>query len=92
MNRIIISILIIFLILSFLTFRKDNFTLQTNRKPYYKKPTQKKVVIIDRLPKTRSGKIVRSTMVKIANHEKWMIPATIEDATVLDEISRALEK
>ena len=52
----------------------------------------KKVVIIDRLPKTRSGKIVRSTMVKIANHEKWMIPATIEDATVLDEISRALEK
>ena len=52
----------------------------------------KKVVIIDRLPKTRSGKIVRSTMVKIANQEKWMIPATIEDATVLDEISRALEK
>ncbi len=52
----------------------------------------KKVVIIDRLPKTRSGKIVRSTMVKIANQEKWTIPATIEDATVLDEISRALEK
>ena len=52
----------------------------------------KKVVIIDRLPKTRSGKIVRSTMVKIANQEKWMIPATIEDATVLDEISRALQK
>ena len=52
----------------------------------------KKVVIIDRLPKTRSGKIVRSTMVKIANQEKWNIPATIEDATVLDEISRALEK
>ena len=52
----------------------------------------KKVVIIDRLPKTRSGKIVRSTMVKIANQEKWTIPATIEDATVLDEISRALQK
>jgi propionyl-CoA synthetase len=50
----------------------------------------KQVVIIDRLPKTRSGKIVRSTMVKIANGEEWVMPATIDDPTILDEISDAL--
>ena len=52
----------------------------------------KKVVIIDRLPKTRSGKIVRATMVKIANQEDWEMPATIEDASVLSEICSALEE
>jgi propionyl-CoA synthetase len=50
----------------------------------------KQVVIIDRLPKTRSGKIVRSTMVKIANGEEWVMPATIDDPAILDEISDAL--
>ena len=50
----------------------------------------KQVVIIDRLPKTRSGKIVRSTMVKIVNGEEWVMPATIDDPTILDEISNAL--
>ena len=52
----------------------------------------KSVVIVDRLPKTRSGKIVRSTMVKIANGEPWTLPATIDDPAVLDEISDALIK
>ena len=50
----------------------------------------KKVVIIERLPKTRSGKIVRSTMVKIANGEEWVMPATIDDPAILNEISNAL--
>ena len=50
----------------------------------------KQVVIIDRLPKTRSGKIVRSTLVKIVNGEEWVMPATIDDPTILDEISNAL--
>ena len=50
----------------------------------------KRVVIVDRLPKTRSGKILRATMKKIAEGETWTMPATIEDATVLDEIGRVL--
>ena len=52
----------------------------------------KKVIIIDRLPKTRSGKIVRATMVKIANQQHWVMPATIEDPSVLEEISSALKE
>ncbi len=51
----------------------------------------KRVIIIDRLPKTRSGKIVRATMVKIANQEDWVMPATIEDESVLEDISDALK-
>lgn len=50
----------------------------------------KRVVIVDRLPKTRSGKILRGTMKKIAEGETWTMPATIEDAAVLDDIGRAL--
>ena len=51
----------------------------------------KLALAVDRLPKTRSGKILRGTMKKIADHEAWTMPATIEDPTVLDEIARALE-
>ena len=43
-----------------------------------------------RLPKTRSGKILRGTMKKIADHESWNMPATIEDPVVLDDIAKAL--
>ena len=43
-----------------------------------------------RLPKTRSGKILRSTMRKIADGDEVRIPATIEDPAVLDEIRAAL--
>jgi propionyl-CoA synthetase len=42
------------------------------------------------LPKTRSGKILRGTMRKIADRKDYRVPATIEDATVLDEIKLAL--
>jgi len=46
--------------------------------------------VVDRLPKTRSGKILRATMVKIANGEPFKIPATIDDPAILDEIADAL--
>ena len=43
-----------------------------------------------RLPKTRSGKILRGTMQKIADDEEWKMPATIDDPAILDEIAEAL--
>jgi propionyl-CoA synthetase len=50
----------------------------------------KTAVVVDRLPKTRSGKILRGTMKKIADHDEWTAPATIDDPMILDEIGRAL--
>lgn len=50
----------------------------------------KLVTTISRLPKTRSGKILRGTMRKIANNEEWVMPATIEDPTAIAEVSEAL--
>jgi propionyl-CoA synthetase len=50
----------------------------------------KRAVVVDRLPKTRSGKILRATMVKIADGQPWKMPATIDDPAVLDEITVAL--
>ena len=50
----------------------------------------KSVVTVSRLPKTRSGKILRATMQKIADHDDWAVPATIDDPAVLDAISAAL--
>ncbi len=46
--------------------------------------------VVDRLPKTRSGKILRGTMAKIADAEVWKMPATIDDPVILDEITEAL--
>ena len=51
----------------------------------------KRAVVVNRLPKTRSGKILRSTMVKIADSQEFKAPATIEDPSVLDEIRTALQ-
>ena len=51
----------------------------------------KHAVIVDRLPKTRSGKILRGTMVKIADSEAYKMPATIDDPVILDEIKAALK-
>jgi propionyl-CoA synthetase len=51
----------------------------------------KLAVTVARLPKTRSGKILRGTMKKIADGEEWNMPATIEDPKVLDEIGGALK-
>ena len=50
----------------------------------------KLAVVVDRLPKTRSGKILRATMVKIANGEDFKVPATIDDPAILDEMREAL--
>ena len=47
--------------------------------------------VVDRLPKTRSGKILRGTMVKIADGADFKMPATIDDPAILDEIRAALK-
>ena len=51
----------------------------------------KRACVVDRLPKTRSGKILRGTMVKIADSEPFKPPATIDDPAILDEIRTALQ-
>jgi propionyl-CoA synthetase len=48
-------------------------------------------ITVARLPKTRSGKILRGTMKKIADGEEWSTPATIDDPVILDEITAALK-
>jgi propionyl-CoA synthetase len=52
----------------------------------------KQVGIVARLPKTRSGKVMRSTMRKIANAEAYQVPPTIEDPAVLIDITAALQE
>ncbi|HRO10115.1 propionyl-CoA synthetase [Amaricoccus sp.] len=44
-------------------------------------------VVVDRLPKTRSGKILRGTMSRMADGLEWKAPATIDDPVILDEIA-----
>ena len=51
----------------------------------------KLALVVDRLPKTRSGKILRGTMVNIADQTPWKMPATIDDPVILDEITTALQ-
>lgn len=50
----------------------------------------KVVVVVSRLPKTRSGKILRGVMKKIADGERYSVPATIEDPAVLTEVAESL--
>ncbi len=50
----------------------------------------KKAVVVNRLPKTRSGKVLRGTMRKIADGEAYTAPSTIDDPTILGEIATAL--
>ena len=50
----------------------------------------KLTTVVKRLPKTRSGKILRGTMKKIADNTEWNMPATIDDPTILDEITESL--
>ncbi|MBB3316236.1 propionyl-CoA synthetase [Rhizobium sp. BK181] len=52
----------------------------------------KTAITVDRLPKTRSGKILRGTMQKIADGVPWKMPATIDDPAILEEIGEALRK
>jgi len=48
------------------------------------------VSVVDRLPKTRSGKILRATMVKIADGQEFKMPATIDDPAILEEIRESV--
>ncbi|MEQ8279913.1 MAG: propionyl-CoA synthetase [Deltaproteobacteria bacterium] len=50
------------------------------------------VLVVKRLPKTRSGKILRRTMRAIADEQPYDLPATIDDPAILDEISSALDR
>ena len=50
----------------------------------------KTAICVKRLPKTRSGKILRGTMQKIADRVDWKMPATIDDPAILDEIAEVL--
>ena len=50
----------------------------------------KTATVVKRLPKTRSGKILRGTIQKIADKKEWKMPATIDDPVILDEIKEAL--
>ena len=47
-------------------------------------------IVVKRLPKTRSGKVLRGTVRKIADNETYKMPATIDDPTILDEIKKDL--
>jgi propionyl-CoA synthetase len=51
----------------------------------------KLAITVARLPKTRSGKILRGTIKRIADNEAWTMPATIDDPAILDEIKEALK-
>ncbi len=51
----------------------------------------KLAIAVNRLPKTRSGKILRGTMKKIADDQPWTMPATIDDPAILEEIGGALK-
>jgi propionyl-CoA synthetase len=50
----------------------------------------KQCYVVQRLPKTRSGKILRATMRSIADGQSFQVPATIDDPTILDEISAVI--
>ena len=52
----------------------------------------KTAIVVKRLPKTRSGKILRGTVRKIADKEEYKMPATIDDPAILDEIKQDLIK
>lgn len=51
----------------------------------------KQAIIVDRLPKTRSGKILRRVIRQIADGEQYVVPSTIDDLGSLDELARVLE-
>jgi propionyl-CoA synthetase len=51
----------------------------------------KLATVVKRLPKTRSGKILRGTMKKIADSTEWKMPATIDDPVILEEITESLK-
>ena len=55
-------------------------------------PPSRRSMTVKRLPKTRSGKILRGTMRQIADGEEWKMPATIDDPAILDEIAGVMDE
>jgi propionyl-CoA synthetase len=51
----------------------------------------KRACVVERLPKTRSGKVLRGTMRRIADSEPYRVPATIDDPAILEELKTALQ-
>ncbi|MDB5977444.1 MAG: propionyl-CoA synthetase, partial [Nevskia sp.] len=51
----------------------------------------KQAVVVPRLPKTRSGKVLRATMRSIADSQSYNVPATIDDPKILEEVGAALK-
>ena len=51
----------------------------------------KLAIVVKRLPKTRSGKVLRGTVRKIADGETYKVPPTIDDPAILDEIKKDLK-
>ena len=51
----------------------------------------RQVAAVARLPKTRSGKVLRKTMRLIADGDAWSVPATIDDPAILDEVKLAFQ-
>ena len=49
------------------------------------------MAVVSRLPKTRSGKILRGTMKKLADSTEYKVPATIDDPIILEEIAESLK-
>ena len=52
----------------------------------------KQACIVKKLPKTRSGKILRGTMRKIADSQEYPVPSTIDDPAILGEVEKALQR
>ena len=50
----------------------------------------REVKVVKRLPKTRSGKILRKLLRSIANKEEYTVPSTIDDANIIDEIEEVI--
>ena len=66
--------------------------LQRVRKEIGPIASLKAALIVERLPKTRSGKILRGTMKKIADGSTYKVPATIDDPVILEEIGLAIKR
>ena len=71
---------------------KDNEVIQQVRNEIGPVASFKIAAVVERLPKTRSGKVLRGTMKKIADNEPYRQPATIDDPAILNEITAALQR
>jgi propionyl-CoA synthetase len=73
-------------------FQLEQETIKLVRQQIGAVASLRNVVIVERLPKTRSGKILRKLMRSIADGENFLIPSTIDDESIVDEIAAVLAK